>query len=70
MTREDLPPVKECLSGLRATLRDTRDNVMVIQNNIGDHLYFRINGEAIIVPTNQFIGVLNRLIDNKKKGEI
>lgn len=60
-TKPGFPPVHETLSGLRAVFRDGKD-VMVIQNNLKDKLYVRINNEVFILDTNQFLGALNRLL--------
>lgn len=62
---EVLPPVRSRLSGLRATIREGK-STLVIQNNVKDKLYFRINNEDIAVDTNMFLGVLNNLLKKEE----
>lgn len=64
--KKDLPPVKTTLSGLRACIREGKD-YLVIQNNMSERLYFNLNGQEIIVPTNMFIGALNRILSYGKE---
>lgn len=63
---KDMPPVKDTLSGLRAQIREGKDYI-VIQNNMADRLYININGQEINVPTNMFLGALNRILSVGKE---
>ena len=57
----EMTPVKNRLSGLRATLREG-NSTLIMQNNVTDKLYIRLNKEEIVVDTNVFLGILNNLL--------